>query len=89
MRVVRKEGVLGGGGDELKLQTLYMQHHLSFFLVQHHPLIDRGWPFGGRGFNGKSPPNLAVDPRDRPCRPRARKRVGVGVRSGWLGCEPI
>ena len=41
-------------------------------------LISRGWPFGRPGVVGRTSPKHRAKPCDRPCRPRARQRVGVG-----------
>lgn len=37
------------------------------YLVQHHCLIGRGWPFDHSFFVEKVPPKHVAEPRDRPC----------------------
>ena len=46
-------------------------------------LIGWGLPFGPLTIFGKTPTKHAGEPRDRPCRPRAPKGLGLGLLFGW------
>ena len=61
-------------------RSIYVQGGYAQQILQVVGLIGRGWPFVRLRFFGKTPPKLATDLRDCPCRPRAP--VGLGVRLG-------